>query len=117
MANIERDFEWAKHQLALDIADDMEDAQESLERDFLEAVNSMPEEGLTEEEAEEQFRNMVKTLQLTAYLAGYALGSRVSKDEGTDSIIAVINTTDATELMKSIISHQEIPLTIRVVSD
>ncbi len=114
MSSIQDDLAWAKS-----VAEDGlgEEAQEALENEFLEAVNALEDSDLTEEQAEERFRDMVRSLQTNAYLAGYAMAARVSKSEGPESVVAVINMTDATEIIKSLVSNQEIPLTIRVITD
>ena len=112
--SIQDDLAWAKTMIEDGLGDE---AQEALENDFLEAVNALEDTDLTEEQAEEHFRDMVRRLQATAYLAGYAMATRVGKAEGTESVVAVINMTDATEIIKSLVSNQEIPLTIRVITD
>jgi hypothetical protein len=111
---IQADFDWAKNQMDEPLPPD---AEEHLEQEFLEAVNSLQEEGMTEEESEEAFRTMVRNLQVTAYLAGYSLGVRVTPNDGAESVVAVINSDDATALIKAMITNQEIPLTIRVIGD
>ena len=117
--SIESDFAWAKTQfVSLDEAEDLDEVQEVLEQEFLGAVNALQEDtDSSEEEAEEKFREAVRKLQTVAYFAGYAFGVRSTSTDGADSITAVINADDATEIIKSLVSRSEIPLTIRVIAD
>ena len=113
MAEFEDDFAWAKEQIEVLSEADVPIIG-ILEQELLAAINAM-DDTLEDEEMETQFRAVISRLQLEAYMAGYANGIRVAGDDIQPvQIVARINEDEATDLVKSLISTGEIPLTIRI---
>lgn len=111
----EDDFAWAKASIPA-FAESENPLVGVLEHELLQAINTM-DDLEDEEEMEKQLRSVISRLQLEAYMAGYARGVNVSGDDTTVRITARIDDTEATELVKALISTGEIPLTIRVINE